>query len=368
MSTFVSCVILGLIWSLGAAAQSANMKSPNVSADALFLYRRSNFNSADTSTVRNGLDLQEAELVFYTDVDPYSRVTINLSVHPEYSLESDKIKETWQVEPEELYAESEYFPSLTLKLGKFKAEFGKHNLMHTHVYPFVDAPMINSKLLGEEGLNDAGVSAAYLLPFNWYSEVTGQYLSGGGENDEFNSQTPNDGVGVGHWKNLFDLNDALTMETGLSYAGGPNDMGGETSLSGADLTFKWRPTVGGLYRSAIFASEYIRRDRTAAALPHEASWGLSNWIAYQWAERWSGRLRYETLQVSNSISPDDLADGHTDRGAVAVDFHATEFSYFRLEYDLSHGPQESSHPYLTDERRVYLQANFVIGSHPAHSY
>jgi hypothetical protein len=355
-----------------AFAQSNTLKTPNVSGDALFLYRSSNFNKEDKSTVRNGIDLQEAELAFYSDVDPYSRLSMLFSAHPDYKLNdtTNKVEETWAFEPEELFVESDHVPGVTFKVGKFKAGFGKHNTLHTHAFPFVDAPMINSTLLGEEGLNDVGVSAAILLPVSWFSELTLQYLRGEDGNTEFNSPTPGDGVGLAHFKNVVDLTDDLTMEPGVSFAQGNNAVGGVTSLTGGDLTFKWRPAAGGRYHSGILAFEYIDRALEQKNSATEHGHGLSSWISYQFAERWAARFRYETLQVSGSdktVNPDHfLSNALSARQSAMLQFDATEFSFFRLEYDLGHGPAQPNGD--TNEHKIYLQANFTIGSHPAHSY
>ena len=97
--------LVGLTLALSANAQTASLKSPNISANALFLYRNSNFHKEDSDTERNGMDIQETEVALYSDVDPYSRLTMILSIHPNYEPDKDhpgKIKESWQIEPEEL--------------------------------------------------------------------------------------------------------------------------------------------------------------------------------------------------------------------------------------------------------------------------
>jgi hypothetical protein len=350
-----------------AFAQST-LKMPNVSANALFLYRNSNFAKENTSEVRNGIDIQEAEVAFYADVDPYSRLNVLLSVHPEYTADvaNDTVTQEWVIEPEEAYAETDRIPSTTLRIGKFKAAFGKHNPLHTHAFPFVDAPVVNSALLGSEGLNDVGVSAAVLLPFGWFSEVTGQYLRGEGENEEFNSATPGDGVGVGHWKNLWDLSDSMTMEAGASYAFGNNSLGGDTSLIGADLTFKWRPVAGGKYHSWILGSEYIRRDLAQPGAKTELGQGFDVWGQYQMSERWSALLRFDHLDVSESATPATLPNVTTRKYSGALVFGATEFSSYRVEYNQAEGPSNADGESV--ERKVYLQANFTIGAHPVHAY
>lgn len=363
--------VLSFLVSMKAARAEESLKTPNISANALFLYQNSNFNKADTSTTRNGIDLQETELQFYSDVDPYSRVNLVLSVHPEYTKNSNglKVDQEWKVEPEEAYAESNHIPATTLKLGKFKAAFGKSNLLHTHAFPLVDATLANSKLLGEEGLNDVGVSAAYFLPTPWFAEITGQYLRGQGENAEFSSPTSNDAVGLAHFKNLLDLNDSLTMELGASYASGRNSLKGITTLSGADLTFKWRPTDGGKYRSWILGSEFVQRKLEQPGTTTERGRGWNLWAQYQVSERWRLIGRYDALHASGTdsgVNSEALTSGRSHKYASALAFNASEFSSYKLEFDYARNPVNSDG--LRIEKKIYLQANFTIGSHPAHSY
>lgn len=370
----LKAVFIAALWMLSlplvSFAQTNSLKSPNVSGNALFLYRNSNFHQGDFDTTPNGLDLREAELAFYSEVDPYSRLNMLISVHPEYEGEDsdgdgqvDRLKQSWVFEPEELFAESNHVPSVTLKIGKFKAAMGKHNLLHTHAFPFVEAPLVNSQLLGEEGLNDVGVSAAGLLPTSWFSEITAQYLRGKGENEEFHSPSPGQGVFVAHWKNLFDLSEALTFEIGASYAEGQNALKGKTSLSGADITLKWRPTEGGRFRSWILAAEYLQRKMEQPPAQDDLGEGWNLWGQYQFGERWAALARSEQLKVENSAG---LTNGETFGQSVGLSFAPTEFSSYRLEYGWSHGPANAKGD--TDERKVLLQANFTIGAHPSHSY
>lgn len=367
LQILLSLLLVTCVFPFTAHAQVNRFKSPNVSANALFWYKNSNLQTDYKSVNRNGPDLREAEVALYSDVDPYSKLVVLLTVHPEYQVDSTthRVTESWEVEPEELYGESLAIPNLTLRAGKFKADFGKHNELHTHVYPFIDAPLANEMLLGEEGLNDVGVSAAYFLPFDWYSEFTVQYLRGEGENTEFSSQDTGDGVGVGHFKNLWDMSDSATLETGISYALGKNSLGGRTTLSGVDLTYKWRPVVGGKYKSAILAGEVINRDVQQPGVKDEHGLGWNVWGKYQFAERWAALARYDRVDVYNSdadINPNALTNQETQKVAAALNFEASEFSSFKLEMDYSQ-------PTINQvERKIYLQANFTIGAHPAHSY
>ncbi|MGE4131622.1 MAG: hypothetical protein AB7F86_08280 [Bdellovibrionales bacterium] len=364
----IACMVGLTAGSLSYAQPS--LKQPNVSANALFLYRNSNFNGEHNSTTRNGVDIQEAEIAFYSDVDPYSRLNVLVSVHPEYELNAAKTeveKQNWIFEPEELYAESNHVSKVTLKLGKFKGAMGRHNSLHTHAFPFVEAPLMNTTLLGEEGLNDPGISAAYLLPTPWYSELIGQYLRGEGENSGFNSPTPGDGIGLVRWRHLWDLSDDTTFELGMSGARGANSLRGTTTLGGADVTLKWRPSVGGKYQSFILAGEFLdRRREQADDVAAELGTGWNAWVQYQLAQRWLTSFRYDHLRMINSADTTAIVNGQKDKYTGGLTFAATEFSSMRLEYSWGRG--EANAKGEKTEQTVLVQANFTIGAHPSHTY
>src|SRR5439155_1390116 len=69
---------------------------------------------------------------------------------------------------------------LLVRAGKMRAAFGKVNTLHNHVLPWTDRPLVISNLVGgEDGINDAGFSAARLIPNPWiFLEATGQVFRG----------------------------------------------------------------------------------------------------------------------------------------------------------------------------------------------
>lgn len=363
-------IILFLIFVFSLPAFS--ISTPDIGANTLFLYQNSNFHQQDANPGSldanpNGLNVQEAELSFISDVDPYTRLNLLLSIAPKYKTDGTKITEEWTIEPEEAFAESNAIDFMTLKLGKFKSALGKHNTLHTHAYPFVLAPLTNVHLLGEEGLNDVGVSAAALVPTSWFNEVTLQALRGKGENDEFNSPSVSESVGLAHWKNLFDLSDELTLELGASYSWGQNSYKGQTSLTGADLTFKWRPSVGGKYHSLLWTTEYLNRRQTRSTYDDEVGSGIASWIQYQFTDRWMVAYRYDQFNMKNSYDTANLPNDLEERHSVGLTYLPSEFSSYKFEYDHRRGPQQNSHQ-ENSESVFYLQANFTIGAHPAHAY
>lgn len=367
---FICPFLLSLLAATTAAAQSGSLRSPNVSGNALFLWRQAQQGAARESTTRNGVDIQEAELAFYADVDPSSKLTMLFTAAPQYTLQpGGEVTQGWAFEPEELYSELTQIPNVAIKLGLFKSALGKANTLHTHAFPFIEAPLFQTVLVGDEGLSDVGASVAYLLPTPWFAELTAQFLRGEGENVEFHSSTPGDGVGVFRLKNLFDLNDDATIEAGVSAATGRNSLDARTNFIGGDLTLKWRPSEGGKYHSGILGVEYLRRQLGQPGVASEVGAGLAAWGQYQFAERWSGALRYDYVKISDSdvaTNPNALANESSQRGSIALNFNYSEFSAYRLQYSRGTGPFAAGP--LTASNSIQIQASFTIGAHPAHAY
>jgi hypothetical protein len=344
---------------LAAKAQSSFVTSqkfnPAISANGLFLYQNGNRGNDQASESPNGYSLQEAELQLTSDVDVYARASVLLSIHQENG--------EWHLEPEEAFGESLNLPYVTLKAGKFKAALGKYNTYHTHAYPFIDANLINQILLGEEGLNESGVSIAGLLPVGWYSEVTLQSLNVSDEGP-FDGPSPNGSVSVAHFTNLWDLSDDLTLEWGLSGAIGPNAAQKNTSIWGSDLTFKWRPARGGKYHALIWSTEYLHGDAPQTGGTRKVTQGASSFIQWQFTERWWLQARGEYADVIDSASP---ANDVRRKESLLLGYLPTEFSGYRLQYDhLEDNGAVSG--FSKPEDKVSLQVNITIGAHPAHSY
>ncbi len=342
-----------------ANASPAGSANPDISVNALMLYKNSNRGYDSTLANRNGASLQEAEMQFASDVDPYWRFVGTFSLGQEVNQDKQtatpRVYEAkWNLSPEEVFAESLDFSRFTIRVGKFKASVGKHNQLHTHAYPFIDAPLQNQLLLGDEGLNDIGVSVATLLPLPWYSEIVAQVFSGQAV-DYYKASTASGGVALLHLKNLWDLSDQLTAELGLSGATGNNSTGTSTNLYGLDLTFKWRQS---LERAVIWSTEVLRRD--VGASQTEVGQGLASWLQFQPARRWWFEVRGEYLEVKNPV----LATGapFQRKQSLVAAFDPSEFSEIRIQGDhLNDGT-------MPDEYRGLLQLNYTIGAHPAHAY
>lgn len=338
----------GLSSSSSTATGVSRTFNPAISVNGLLLGTYTDQGRDDSSReVKTGMKIQEVELRFTANIDSYLHGDLTIA------FEGD------EVEIEEIIASLLATNNLSFRIGKFFTPFGKHNQLHTHAFPFIDAPLINEEILGEEGINEVGVGAALLLPTPWFSEIDLLMLEG--ENDLFNGPLNDDFLYMIHLKNLVELTDELTAELGGSFAYGRNDLVNgaynSTKLFGADLTFKWKPSGRELYRTLIWQTEFIQSSRDVDKK------GFYSLVQYQFARRWWAQGRYDFFTI-----PRDTVGGggevaqDKNRYAALVAFAPSEFSALRLQYNfLDQSAAENEH-------QVLLQLNFTFGSHPAHKY
>ncbi|MBI2520655.1 MAG: hypothetical protein HYV97_09565 [Bdellovibrio sp.] len=361
MNTFVKVfmiIIFGIpvAWSQNPQTRG-KVFNPDISANFLGLFQRGTALSEDRTQVpHNGLSLQEAELQFTSDVDAYFKGTALLGI----AQESGSTE--YGIDPEEVYFETLNLPHVTLRAGQFKLALGKHNTLHPHAYPFIDAPLIHQQLTGDEGLVESALSAAILLPTSWYSELILQVITLSNE-DLFQSPSSGQTGTLAHFKNLWDLTDDLTLEIGLSGVTGKNQFAKTSTLLAGDLTFKWRPAEGGKYHAFIWSSEFLDGKRkgltdevTGDSAEHLG--GMATWIQYQFAARWWVQTRYEKMGL-----PHPASIPSQEKQSALLAFYPSEFSGFRFQYD--HLKTQGS---ADDDHTFSLQFNISVGAHPAHVY
>lgn len=345
--------------------------APSVGSTALILYRDSNFHKEDMDPTNpdpspNGLNIQELEIKLSADVDLYTELNLVLSVHPYAESDGTQIEEKWLIEPEEVYAENNRISFVQLKLGKFKAFIGKHNTLHTHAFVFVEEPLGNTYLLGEEGLNDTGASASIKLPTTWASDLTLQYLRGKGENESFKSPRPGDGVSIGHLKNLLDLSHATSLELGVSAAIGANSFRKSTTLSGADVTLRWTPTEAEKYNSLFWTTEYLQRRQEQPDVATEVGSGFASWVQYQISQQWATVYRYDNIKFENSFDP-SWSNEILTRNSFGIAYTASEFSTVKVEINQRKGGLKSVSGEET-ENTFFLQFNLTMDAHAGHDH
>src|SRR5437762_12306460 len=148
--------------------------------------------------------MHESEAAFQAVVDPYARADFFISFGEE------------GVNLEEGFLTLTSLPGgLLTKVGKMRAAFGKVNTLHNHVLPWADRPLVTQNLVGgEDGIDDAGISVARLIPNRWlFLEATGQVFRGD-SGDLFQSDKPGHVSYVGHLRGYQDINESSNIDLG----------------------------------------------------------------------------------------------------------------------------------------------------------
>jgi hypothetical protein len=311
---------------------------------------------------RPALALDEAEVSLQAIVDPYARADFFLTFSEE------------EVGVEEGFITFTSLPAgFLMKVGKFKASFGKVNTLHPHVLPWVDRPLAMVNLLGgEEGLNDAGISVSKLFPNPvLFLEATGEVLRGEAEN-LFAAPRRRDVALVGHLRAYRDLSESTNIDLGASIARGTSEAGPgfHTTLYGADVTLRWRPLRRAIYRRLMLRGELIwsRREDPGSEDPDLGNGGPSRApftaaafggyasLEYQFGRRWFAATRFDSAERAQDPSIRDRA------GSLLLTYWPSEFSQIRGQLrrlDYGDGPTANE---------LLFQFQFSIGAHGAHPF
>ena len=335
--------------------------NPDISAVGDMIYDLSDNSNPKNRAIGGGGDrmqLRELELGFQAAVDPYVKGTAFIGFHGEHT------------HLEEAYAESMSLPfGLQAKGGRFLADFGKLNKVHTHDLPQVDRPLVLASFLGDEGLKGDGLGVSWLVPNPWeqYVNLTFNALNGfdRGEEEGKGDAAGGGGVeGLTHYSNLLylarassyhDITENQNVEAGLSGFAVDDRDGFQSTVGGIDLTYRWKPLRRGLYRSFLARSELLMGKNET---PHgnQNPWGMYAYGEYQFARGLMSGLRFDYTQLFTDDAADEYAFG------PYLTWWASEFFRLRLQY------QHVTSDALPHEDRIYLQGTFVMGAHGAHKF
>jgi hypothetical protein len=346
----------------GAASAGSKMFNPDIAVIGDFLGAAGK-NAVQPDPFGPGsapraLQMHESEASFQAVVDPYARADFFISFGEE------------GVDLEEGYVTFTSLPGgLLTKVGKMRAAFGKVNSLHNHVLPWADRPLVINNLVGgEDGISDAGISVARLIPNPWlFLEATGQVFrgdSGPAENPLYRTSRRGDLSYVGHLRAYHDITESSNIDLGFSASRGHNTAGlvnGEdvgrfsTSLFGVDATLRWRPLQRSIYHSFVGRTEVIwsRRDQFDAL---QKAMGFYVSGDYQFARRWFGGVRYDRSDHADDASLFDTGQ------SLVLTYWPSEFSQVRGQYRrTAYGIGPTANEFL-------FQFQFAIGAHGAHPF
>ncbi len=319
---------------------------------------------------RPDFQFQELELAIQAYLNPFAHGDVILTV-PGPDVENAKLG------IEEAYASVlRGLPlDLNMRIGKYRVEFGKLNVVHPHAWSFITQPLEQARFLGEDGLNDLGISASLLLPTgDVYSKLTVDLLRGLSIK---NAAGIPDTTGAkpyyaasGRLMGFFTLSDFSDMEVGLSALTGIHDPYTRDRfwyLNG-DMKYKYRPSS---YTSLILQAEYLYNTRTLTAGPAPGAPGpvssgtinTSGWYAYadyQFFKIFDTGVRYDWSETPYSAA--DKARGFS----LWFGYYPVEETLglrFEYQHTVTDAPAGSQAVNM-----LALQVLFSMGPHKAHPF
>ncbi|MFQ5713859.1 MAG: hypothetical protein ACE5GU_07500 [Candidatus Scalinduaceae bacterium] len=358
----------------------------NISFDGLFVAAGSTardlekLETGDHDPIQRGFTVPNEEMVFDGAVDPYFKGLADIV----YKI--NKKGET-STELEEAYLTTFSLPlNLQLKAGTFFTEFGRLNPTHPHTWNFADQPLINGRFFGPDGLRNPGVRLSWLAPTDNYTELLFTIQDSQGEtatsfrnNDglfgrkavETRVRNMKDFLYVPRIKTTFELTDTQVLLLGASAAYGPNSTGTDknTLIYGLDAFWKWKSEYASYgfpfvtWQTEIMGRRFEAGEDVDANLSSDVmhNWGAYSEVTWGFKKGWVAGLRGDYI---------DGLKGATDplgferlRLSSNLTFFPSEFSKFRLQYNYDDilGNDNTEHS-------VFLQFEFLLGSHGAHKF
>jgi len=328
----------------GGASAAAKILNPDISVIGDFLGAVGRDPNRSVPT----LEMHESEVGFQAIIDPYARGDFFLTFGQE------------GVDLEEGYLTFTSLPGgFVAKVGKMRSAFGVVNTLHNHILPWTDRPLVTEHLVGgEDGINDAGLSVARILPApkDIFLEATAQVFRGD-SGSVFQATRRGDVLTVGHLRAYRDLTESTNLDLGVSWARGHNDVGTgfRTQLFGADATLRWKPLRRAIYHNFLFRNEFVwsRRDQLDST---QRAFGFYTAADYRLTRRWTVGGRYDRSGQADMASL-------TDSGfSPVITYWPSEFSQIRGQYRFTHYADGRS------GNDLLFQFLFVLGAHGAHPF
>ncbi len=317
---------------------------------------------------------EELELAMQAYLNPFAKGDLVLTL-PGPDLESSRLG------IEEVYVTVlRGLPlDLNIRFGKYRAEFGKLNLMHPHVWPFVTQPLSQERFLGESGLNDLGVSASVLLPTgDLYTRLTVDLLRGlaiknGPGIADSTGGSPFYATSA-RLTGFLALADNSDLEIGLSGYTGIHDPYHRHRFwyGNLDFKYKYRPDA---YTALVVQGEFLQNIRkaqqdqelnpflAAGGNPEERtirSAGMYLYVDYQFLKTYSAGIRFDWTQSPYSTS--ERASGL----ALFLGFYPVEETLgLRIQYQHTRTEEPAG---AQSVNLIALQALFSLGPHRAHPF
>ena len=373
-----------------------NKNYMNISFDSVFALAASSERHLDRLEVgdhdpqQRGFNARNAEIALDGAVDPYFQGFANIV------LKLDNNNQT-EIELEEAFLQTTTLPfGLQVKAGQFFDAFGRINATHPHVWEFADAPLVNGRLLGSDGLRGVGAQLSWTLPTPWYAQLifavqngrggTAYSFRNPGEDALFfdrmtidrDASALRDMLYVPRLETSFNPSDTQTILLGASGAFGMNDTGANnhTQIYGADFLYKWKSShaEGGFPFVKWQTEAMYRRFEAGRGLDNLfpvdetfRDWGLYSQVLWGFKKGWVVGIRGDYLHMQESGFTEDETRQSRSRISANLTWYPTEFSKIRLQYNHD-SLEENDFLASRNADSVFLQFEFILGAHGAHKF
>lgn len=301
-------------------------------------------------------NFRAAEIGISASIDPYARA---------YAFFNGS-RDEFEVEEAAIVTTSLPW-NLQARAGRFFADFGRLAKFHPHEYAFVNTPLSLERIVGGESKAD-GVELSYLFPTPFFLRGTvGGYNKMGAENerlDDTKSRAWSRFTYLGRLHTYFDLSDNHSVELGSSLAFTPSiripsdPQGGNRTLTGIDVTYRYQPLGSTLYQGFTLGAEFFGNSERV-----ERSSGFRRMFApggYAYGEakltrEWAAGFLYDN--APSLSSPGKKTIGYSPFITWNLsEFNRLRFQYSYLDDNVREDKSERGH-------QAFLQWTTVLGSH-----
>ena len=273
-----------------------------------------------------------------------------------------------------------------LRGGRLLNRVGRQNAIHLHGWDFVDANLITSRMLGEEGLLTNSGEITWLVPTPFqsaFSVAFGEAVShdghdhghedhDGDHDGDHDEDHDEDLEGEGayfdtnvvslRYEALWNYNDFHRFRFGGSFVTGDNGFGRTTTLGGLDVEYGWYENglEGGgrsvRWRNEVMARDIGFQDEDGGGRGDATEWGVVTSLLVGVADGWDAGLRYGWVEGVDELH--ELPERHRISLMLTrrVEIGTNADGFARLQYN------HDEHDEFGGEDSVWLQFGLNWGS------
>jgi len=337
--------------------------------------------ASEGSGLRNGFNVDAAELMIFAPVDPYFNLYTNIPVTKDGA------------ELEEAYFITTSLPAgLQVKGGRFKSNASRLNAQHPHAWNFAELPLAYRSFLGAEALGgENGVQLTWLPSLPVYTLFGVEVLQGDnpllfGDNSNWGPHaytafarlsfdtTDNSTFYISPWV-MFGKTKSSAILPADQTTGNSFELKGDSSLYGIEAVWKWKSgkhklTLQGEYLNLAQKGDLTENDTAGAAVNTEPLKRRQDG-AYVQAVYHLDRLgigaRYDRMELFTDTFERSGAQQSFGskpwRLSAMTEYELSEFSRIRFQFNHDRSARDGR---VNNEG--ILQFTFTIGAHGAHAF